>query len=373
MSIRVLMLSTSLNVCGGVSSFVMNYFRSIDHNEVHMDFAIWKDIHSPYYKEIEEAGSQIYVLPPISKVRHHINECKKIIRNGGYDVVHDSTLIISLPIMYFAKRYNVPVRIFHSHNSKIGETFVKKIRNGVFLPLLKETANNFAACSRLAGTTMFGYNKKFELIPNIILDHNFCFSMEKRRRIREMMSVQNKVVIGSVGRLALQKNPLFALEVIRVLLKKYSSIEYWWIGSGPLDEVFSKRIFDLGLEEKVKLLGIRNDMSNLYQAMDILFMPSEFEGNPLAAIEAQAMGLPCVLSNAITDEVCFTDLVTFVNLNSGYEICASVIEEQMSRIVDRRSYQAELGESLYSGKNAGSRLYSLYEKMLREKKRMRMA
>ena len=367
MKTKVLMLLHNLRVSAGVSSYVMNYYRSVNHNRIQMDFVIWKDVPSPYYKTIEEFGSRVYVLPSLKNLHQHIKMCEQIIKDGHYDIIHDNTLLISYPIMRIAKKHNVPVRILHSHNSKLGETPIKEIRNSLFLPLLKATATDFAACSGLAAEAM-NTTDKYTLIPNVILDDNFAYSTDKRTITRRKMRVEDKIVIGSVGRVAEQKNPLFALDVIRELIKGNESVEYWWIGSGPMDQEFKNKIEELGLEKHVKALGSREDVADLYQAMDLFFMPSRFEGFGIVAVEAQTMGLPTVASSVLPQEIVFTDdLVTFVDLNESIEKWAIIINNQLQRSDERKSRIPELQRSLFSCKNAGKRLEKLYLGLLLSK------
>lgn len=331
-----------------------------------MDFVIWKDVPTPYYETIEEYGSRVFVLPSLKNLFEHIKTCEQIIKNGHYNIIHDNTLLISYPIMKIAQRHSIPVRILHSHNSKLGETPIKEIRNSLFLPFLKATATDFAACSGLAADAM-NTTDKYTLIPNVILDNNFVYSTDKRKIIRSKMHVEDKIVIGSVGRVAEQKNPLFALDVINELVKKNESIEYWWIGSGPMDQEFMNKIKVLGLGDHVKALGSREDVADLYQAMDVFFMPSKFEGFGIVAVEAQTMGLPVVASSVLPKEIVFTDLVRFIDLNESIEEWARNISSQILRSNRRKSRIFELERSLFSCKNAGQRLESLYCDLLLSK------
>lgn len=361
--IRVLMLVPNLRVSNGVVSFAMNYFRSLDRSKVHMDFALYNDIPTPYYNEIKALGSNYYVLPSIKHAFQHFYECKRILKGGKYDILHDNTLLISIPLMLEAKQMGVPVRLLHSHNSKLGETAKKEMRNRFFSSLLMKTATDYAACSELAAKALIA-DKEYHFIPNVVLAKRLSYQTEKRNEIRQMMNVKDRIVIGSVGRLAEQKNPLFALDVISALVKIEPSIEYWWIGSGPLDKDFEQAIAERKLQKYVRQLGSREDVPDLYQAMDIFFLPSLFEGLPVTSIEAQAMGLPCVISDSVTNELVYTDLVDFVSLNKPIEVWVNALRNQMNRIVCRRSYLKELQTSAFSSVNAGNYLTNLYDALL---------
>ena len=126
--IRVLMLLPNLRVSNGVTSYAMNYFNRINHNSVHMDFAIYKKKESPYEDEILSSGSKIFLLPPVKNLPAHVKACIDILKNEHYDIIHDNSMLVTYPIMRIAKKY-VPVRILHSHNSKLGETAMQKKRS----------------------------------------------------------------------------------------------------------------------------------------------------------------------------------------------------------------------------------------------------
>lgn len=357
------MLLPNLRVSNGVTSYAINYFRNIDHEKIQIDFAIYKKFPSPYISEIETVGGNIYVLPPIKKIYMHIKQCRKIIRNGNYDIIHNNSLHITIPMMLCAKK-RVPIRILHSHNSKLGESNKKEARNKLFLPLLCSTATHNAACSKLAGKNMFG-DKTFTLIPNVINPELFRFDEKKRLEVRKDMNAENKFIIATVGRVSEQKNPFWAMDVFKKLIEIDETAEYWWIGSGVLDKQLKLYIEKLGIKNRVKLLGNREDISDLYQAIDVFFLPSLFEGLPITSIEAQAMGVPCVLSNSITKELVYTDLVNYISLEDSLEKWVESIERVKSNNISREKYNLKLCKSIYSDSNAGDLLYEWYKKLIK--------
>ena len=360
---RVLMLVPNLQVANGVASFVMNYLRNLDRSAVQVDIASYQGGDSIYYNEVENFGGKVFFLPGIKNVPAHIRACKKILSEGHYDIVHDNTLHISIPMMWCAKKAGIPVRILHSHNSKMGETPAKELRNKTFLPVLRSLATDYAACSQLAGRAMFG-GREFTVIPNVIQTETYRFDSTVRESIRQKMNVQDKFVVGTVGRLAEQKNPFFAIDVFAELLKKVPNSEYWWVGSGPLQEQVKAYIEEKKLIKYIKLLGSRNDTVKLYQGMDVFFLPSLFEGLPVTGIEAQAMGLPMVVSGTITDEMIYTDLVDRVSLNDILEIWVNHLESASRKNINREQYANLLKQSSFSDVGCGSRLEQVYSRWI---------
>ncbi len=364
--IKVLMLVPNLFVANGVASFVMNYLNNMDHDAVQIDVVTYKEGESIYYSEVVDNGGKVFFVSSIKEPIKHLKECRKILEMGQYDIVHDNTLLISIPMMWYAKKTGIPVRILHSHNSKMGETKAKEIRNKFFLPFLRMLATDYAACSHGAGSMMFGC-KPFTVITNVIQPDKYKFDGNKRKFVRERMNVQNKSVIGTVGRLAIQKNPFFAVDVFEHLLEKMPNAEYWWIGSETLDEQVKSYVEKKKLADKVKLLGNRDDCVDLYQAMDCFFMPSLFEGLPLTGVEAQAMGLPMVVSDTVTSEMKYTDLITYVSLDAPLEEWVNSLENALHENVDRNKGSASLKNSHFSDVRCGDRLKKLYIKCLEKK------
>jgi glycosyltransferase involved in cell wall biosynthesis len=360
--LKVLMLVSNLRISNGVSSFAMNYFRHIDHSKIQIDFALYSDISTPYYTEIKQCGSKIFILPSIKNIFEHIRRCRNILSQEKYDIIHDNTLMLSFPMMFIAKQLNIPVRILHSHNSQLGETALKNIRNRLFMPLLLGVVNHHFACSNLAGKNMFG-NASYTVIPNVISSKKFNFDIEIRDNIRKKLNINNKFIIGSVGRLAYQKNPFFAVDVIVEAKKLIPNLLYWWIGTGSLDNQVKEYIKSKNADKYIFLLGNRTDVPALYQAMDLFFMPSTFEGLGIVAIEAEATGLPCLVSDTVPGDISYTDLVSFFSIKEDPADIAILIQQQKKKIYNRGGYNNALLESSFSDKNAGNFLFQIYAEM----------
>lgn len=365
--LRLLMVVGNLRASNGVTSFVMSYFRQLNHENVQMDFALLSDWESPYYKEIQQAGGKIYVLPPVKDLLTHIKKCNQILAHDHYDVVSDNSLILTIPMMMSAKHYHVPVRILHSHNTRLSSYAKKEKIEKAFLPILKSQCTDFCACGKEAGKFLFG-GKNFTIIPNVISPKDNRYNSDRREQVRKQMNVSDRIVIGTVGRTAPQKNPYFAVNVVGALTKKVPNLTYWWIGSGEMDYELRDYVREKRLEETIRFLGSRNDILDLYQAMDIFFLPSLFEGLPLTGVEAQAFGLPCVVSSSVTDEMVYTDLVKYVSLQDSIDVWVEALEEQIQRIPERRSYQDELRSSQFSSDGAGERMEKLYLSLMKKNK-----
>ncbi len=362
--IKVLMVLPNLRPSNGVTNFIMYYFRGISHDEIHIDFATLSYRESPFISEVKCAGSEVFILPSIVKNPiKHFKKCRRILQNGNYDIIHDNTLLQSLPIMWLSKKY-INTRVFHSHSPRLGEKWYKALLNALFFPQLLKSANHFAACSESAGKAIFG-SRAFYVIPNVIDTDRFVFDEQKRRSIRARENSDKVKIIGTVGRLAVPKNPFFAIDVIEEVLKKRQDAEYWWIGSGPLDEQVKQYVESRHLEDRIKLKGSRIDMPDLYQAMDVFFLPSKFEGFGIACVEAEAAGLPCVVSDRLPKEVDITSNVIFVSLDQSAGFWADKIIACMEKRPNRTDGNRLCKNSRYSLYNSGDALRSVYESCLR--------
>ena len=368
--IRILQIVPALNVDSGVASFIMNYLRRLDHEKFVVDFAMYKKHKTPYYKEIKDYGGKIYLLPPVTSFFEHQKKCEAIIGKNKYDIIHDNTLTKSLFLMRSAYVHKVPVRILHSHNANIGDSKRKKFVNRTVLLRLKKYSTDFVACSKAAGNCYFE-EEKYTVLPNIIDETQYVFDPGIRNNVRNKMNVHGKIVICTVGRMAQQKNPFFALDIIKEISENNPDVVYWWIGTGSIADDVREYSHKLGLDSVVTFLGARTDMTDLYQAMDIFFLPSLFEGLPVTGVEEQAMGLPAVISDTVTKEMVYTDLINYVPLNDPVYKWVDALNKQIQRIPKRRSYTDELRNSSFSSENAGQRLETLYENLLKEQEMTR--
>ena len=366
--IRVLMMVPNLRVSSGVTNFAMNYYRNVDHGKVLIDFVTLSFVDSPYIDEVRSNGSEVFFLGPL--LEHpvkHIKLAKKIIAEHDYDIIHDNIILKSLPIMKYAKK-KIPVRILHSHAINLGETGLKEKINRLLLPMLIKKANCYTACSSVAGKAMFG-DKDFTVIPNIIDTDDYVFDEAKREQVRADEKVAKKYVVATVGRLAEAKNPIFAVNVMEEVLKRRDDIEYWWIGSGPIDEQTKNCIEEKGLSDRIRMLGSRDDLKDLYHAMDVFFLPSKGEGFGLACIEAEASGLPCVVSDKFPPEVNITGDVQFIPLEEDINKWADAIIASLEKSIDRSNGNKILRESRYSRAGSGSMLTDFYEEQIKAGKK----
>ena len=207
-----------------------------------------------------------------------------------------------------------------------GDNIFKVIRNKPFQILSIYYSNSLFACSELAGKQIYK-NKKFFVVNNAIDLETFKFNDNERERIRRENNVEKeKIVISTVGRLTIQKNPYFILEVVKKLVNKNINFEFWWFGSGNLDDDIKNKSIDMKINDYIKFYGSINDVYKYYSAMDLFILPSFYEGLPVVGIEAQANGLKCLFSDSITLETKMLKKTLFLPIDSAEDWCNTIVK-----------------------------------------------
>lgn len=354
---NILVILPNLRICNGVAAYIMNYFRHIDHSEIHMDFAVLRDIPSPYYEDIKKNGGKIFVMPSPKNMPAYCKKIKEIYKNGSYDIIHCNVVNSSVPYLYYAKKLGIKARILHSHATKSAEVKWKEIRNNLITPMALRNANVYFSCSEMAGDYLFN-GSPYTVIKNALDLNCFKIDLNKREIMRRDMNLSDKFVVGTVGRLAHQKNPFFALDVFKEVLKNKSDAVYLWAGSGPLDNEAREYAEKIGISDKVLFLGSREDIVDLYQAMDVFFLPSLYEGLPVVGIEAQACGLPVVLADTITKEMKIIDNVDYISLDAPKAQWAEALIKYNDFV--RADTKQQIIDSGYEISAAARRLEKLY-------------
>lgn len=343
--IRILQVVTIMNR-GGLETMLMNYYRQMDRNEVQFDFMVHRPEEGNYDKEILELGGKIYRMPQIKpgNYRLYFKLLEEFfIDQTEYKIVHSHINENSSFVLRAAKKAGIPCRIAHSHTSNLSIDYKLPFRLYARIGM-KENANRFFACSEDAGKWLFGnrYSKsgKVTILRNAINLEEFQYNETTRFDIRNKMDMKDKLVIGHVGRFNKSKNHEFLIEVFNSIHEKHSNSMLLLIGEGDTRSVIEGKIKKLGLTSAVKFLGLRNDIANLLQAMDLFLFPSFFEGAPVSLIEAQATGLRCVVSDTISKDINLTGLVDFFSLKDTSEMWARKILD--FQLLERKETTAQL-------------------------------
>ena len=323
--IRVLQCVNNMHRAG-LETMLMNYYRNIDRTKIQFDFLMHRSERSDYDDEIESMGGRIFRAPRLYPQNYpaYFSYMKKFFSEyPEYKIVHSHIDSMSFLPLSAAKRAGVPVRISHSHNTSIDKDFKYPLKQ-IFRYGIPCAANYYLACGQEAGNFLFR-GRSFKVIANAIDADDFIFDPELRKRKREELGLQNRFVVGHVGRFAYAKNHDFIINIFSEVLKKDNNAVLMLVGTGENEQKIKDKVKSLGIEQSVRFMGSRSDVKELYQAMDAFLMPSLFEGIPMVGIEAQFSSLPCLFSDKVPKEVGFTDNFSFVSLNKSAEEWAELV------------------------------------------------
>lgn len=358
---KILQLGMSANH-GGVESFVLNYAKEMKKYGVSCDYVDLQGKGLAGSEWILSEGSRIFTLKDYRK--HPIQTLKRvkqIVREGNYDCVHINLLsAASLVPTYGALRGGAKVLV-HSHNSQtIG--LPRKLLHGFHSVILRRLPVTRLACGNMAGNWMHG-KKKFEVVPNAIDTQRYRYSEESRKARREELGIgEDTFVLGFVGRLSPQKNPVYLTKILNALRRRgVDDVKLLIVGDGELREAVMAAAADRGIAEDVLCVGVQSNPNEWYSAMDAFLLPSLWEGLPLVGVEAQTAGLPCFLSGQITDEIALTDLVQFLDLTETAENWAEALLGSREKKANRADYADRIGQTPYSIQRSAARLYEIYQ------------
>lgn len=357
---------------GGVESVVMNYYRNIDRNKVQFDFLCSESSTDIPYEEIEKLGGRVFIVPNYTKVVKYQKELQKIFKENNYKIVHSHINTLSVFPLRAAKKAGVPVRIAHSHSTTNKKEKKKNLLKQVLRPFSRVYATDYMCCSELAGRWLFG-DKEYDkgnvyLLNNAIDLDKFKYNESLRKEKRKELGISDDTfVIGHVGRFVEQKNHRFLIDIFNEVHKKEKKLILLLIGQGPLMDEIKQKIDSLGISDSVKILGQRDDVNELYNAMDLFLFPSLYEGLGMVLIEAQANGLPCIASTEVPKIAKVSKNVSFLKLKSSVNVwCDEIIKMiGMERLIDINI----LVDEGYDIKNESRKLFKKYIKLHKSNKK----
>ena len=328
--IRVLQVVGSLGYAG-VEAVVMNFYRNIDRSKIQFDFITCSPIKQRYDDEIEAMGGGIHRLPSrFSSPFSYMKSLYNIIKNNDYKIVHihQNSASIAMDGMV-AKCANVPIIIGHSHNISCNVLW----QHYIFKLFVNSVIDYRMACSVEAGYWVFGKKKSVEVVNNAIDANIYRFSSELRDGIRKSLNLDGKHVIGFVGRLHKQKNPYRLIEIFNEIHNKIPYAHLLVVGDGEEKEGLLNKCAEYGISSNVSFIGKVDNVNEIMMAMDVFLFPSLFEGLGLVVIEAQAAGLPCVISENVPAPD-LTKQCVIVKLDEPSEVWAQ-------KVIDRLNHKRE--------------------------------
>ena len=350
MGIRVLHCVATMGRAG-LETMLMNYYRYIDREKVQFDFLENRKFRPDYHEEIYQLGGKIYqtsrLIPWSRSYRDEVRSF--FISHPEYKIVHVHQDCLSSVILQCAEEAGVPVRISHSHAASQDKN-LKYLIKLYYRRKIPRYATDLLACSHAAGDFMFP-GCSYQIMKNAIEVDRFTYNSAVRKKIRDEFGFDDKIIIGHIGRFSPQKNHSFLIQVFAECLKREPEARLLLVGDGELRSDAEKQVKESGIEDKVLFTGVRGDVEELLQAMDVFLFPSLYEGLPVTMIEAQASGLPCVISDQVPEECIITnDLVKIQSLKNPADVWADIVLEQAAQ--KRVDHSEEVKISGYDVKDA---------------------
>ena len=331
---RVLHILGGMNV-GGVETFLMNLYRVIDHERVQFDFLV-NTKENAYQDEILSAGGRIFFLPPrnrgIWQYRLNLKYFFEKHREEFQVVQQHFSSLSSLEPLIMARRTGYPIRIAHCHSTAECGSRLHNILHQINKRRVGGIATDYLACSDLALNWAFGgtcVEGKAKVINNGIDIDRFRYNEARRREARRKLGIEDKLVIGHVGRFSAVKNHNFLLRIFRELQFSHPETRLLLVGTGELEPSIRKLTMQLDLGEKVIFTGVRSDTPDLLNAMDFFVFPSLYEGLPVALVEAQAAGLRIFCSDRVTLSANLTGNIEYLPLEESPALWAEKIRKSI--------------------------------------------
>lgn len=346
--IRVLNMFTIMDR-GGAETMVMNYYRHIDRTKVQFDFLVHREQRGAYDDEIERMGGKIYRMCPVypQNFSRYKRDLRTFFRaHPEYKIIHSHMSELGYFAFREAERQGVPVRICHAHNAPHGFD-AKMIIRTYFKKRMMPYLTHLFMCGEESGKWLYGEKNKtrFIMLNNAIDAAVYSFDASKREEMRRQLGLTDELVVGHVGRFNPQKNHAFLLDIFAALLKKEPNAALLLVGGGADMPKIQAKAQELGIAERVRFLGVRSDVADLMQAMDVFVFPSLYEGLPVTMVEAQASGLPCIISDKVPPECILTEgLVNIMPLSASPEAWAEkILAKRAIPRTDRREEIAAHG------------------------------
>lgn len=360
---KLLVINTVPTEKNGITNVIFNYLVASKHNAIQMDVLMINDAEQGYKNEVVKCGGKAIVIKRSSNsIMSYFMKLIRVIRNNKYDAVHihgnSHTMVLEL---LAARLGGCKVRITHSHNTTCNSLALHKL----LTPLFNSLYTHGLACGKAAGIWQYG-NRPFKIINNGVDTNRFAFNQDVRIIFRQKLGLtDDQILIGNVGHFwGKVKNQSFIVDVFSEIVKRDNNYHLVLIGDGAMRPEIEKKVDSLGLKDKVIFTGNINNVSDYLNAIDLIVMPSLFEGLPLTLVEQQANGLQCIVSDTITKEADKTGNLCFISLNAPISEWVQSIENCNSKQGrEQRSKKAvdEIAKEGYSIQTEAKQLVGFYK------------
>lgn len=353
---------------GGAEKVARDIGLYADPSEYEMHYIVFDDDIGVYGRELEAKGCKVFrFAEPSHNYARYLKELKQLMTQYPYAAIHAHTMFNCGWAMWMGKRMGIPIRVAHAHSAlDDGSGLAKTVYEALMRFFVLRCATDLVGCGKKAGQRLFGqkaFAERGQLIVNGIDVPAFAYCEETRARMRAQLHVEKCFVIGHAGHMAEVKNQKFLLELMPLVLQKRPDAMLILLGDGEDRPMLEEKARQLGLTEHVRMTGNVTNVADYLNAMDVFAFPSLYEGTPLAILEAQANGLPCVLSDGVPEDVFLTDLIHVLSLSESVQTWVDTICAMKRR--EPADYAELLKDSDFASEVSIRKIYDIYEREMK--------
>lgn len=348
----------------GAETMLMNLYRQIDRDKIQFDFITFTNEAGDYDAEIIELGGRIIPVIANNPVERMLKLQRFLKQSPEYNIVHAHMLLSNAFHLLAAKGAGVKHRISHSHSTSNGQSSVVKILYEKWALIInRKLATQKIACGRLAAEYLFGSKEDVWLLPNAVDVRKMIEVADKSRSYIGKKFDDNGLKIIQVGRLNNVKNHQFSVKIAQELKRRKVDFTLYIVGQGPLEDELKKKTSVLSLENNVKFLGVRTDITELMSSADYMIMPSLHEGFPVVLVESQTVSLTALVSDQVSTEVDLgLDLVKFLSIDSIDDWITYLLKPQ-TFAHNRKNIISSLRQYGFDASNNAKKLSQFYQQL----------
>lgn len=349
---------------GGIETLLLGLYRNLDRGRLQFDFVTDNADAMEEFDEIRSMGGRVYQFgrfldDPIAYQRKFVKVISSM--DPASTIFHSHDPLRSGPLLLACMRRGIKRRVLHSHTDSFKGS-PRKYVAPLILYLTNRLATHYFACSEVAGRFMFP-SREFSIFNNAIDLSRFIFDRPARDALRERLGIRSSaIVIGHTGRFTFQKNQDWIIRVFAQFLKIHSDSNLLLVGAGPLENEMRRLSIQLEVSDRVIFAGSQNNVQTYLSAMDLFCLPSHYEGFGISLIEAQANGLPSLVSDIVTNEVCLTEAISRYSLKAAAsEWACKLLALHKNGRYNSTDQIRKLREAGYDIRTQSNRLIELYE------------
>lgn len=358
-------------VYGGTESVLINYYSNMSRNHYTPYIITMEAINDEAIKRFQRLGFKVLVVGNWEKYPIKVGKkIMKILKNENFDIIHSHLSHTNFYFMILGYIAGIKIRISHSHLIYEDKNIKEKTKHLFYKMLIRMFSTHFMACSKAAALDLYGTTKNVYILNNAINLNDFKPDDIIRNKYRKLLNYRDdEIVICNVGRMEEQKNQIFLLKIFNELLKIDSNYRLLIIGSGTLENKIKRQISIYKIQDKVKIISARDDISKILQATDLFILPSLYEGLGIVLIEAQACGLECYTSDKVVpQEAKVTNNLYFVDLERNEKEWAQFINTNNKKHKERKQDYKSITNHGYNIFDEAIKLDTYYQKIINSDK-----